>query len=350
MSLLPRPRLYATGLSSLGSFALPLLALLALIASACQPRPAAGGGTLTIYSGRTEALVDPLIQQFARDTGTDVRVRYGDTAELAAAILEEGAASPADVFFAQDAGALGAVASRNLLARLPDPTLNRVDARFRDPQGRWVGVSGRARVIVYNPQRVQESQLPDSVLGLADPAWRGRVGWAPTNGSFQAFVTALRLTEGEEAARRWLEALKANDARRYANNTAIVQAVAAGEVDVGLVNHYYLHAIQKDQGPIAARNYHPRDGKAGAMINVAGVGILSSSKNAETARKFVDFLLSETAQKHFAAQTFEYPLITGVPAPEGVAPLDQIKAPAIDLGSLADLDQTLRLLRETGVL
>jgi iron(III) transport system substrate-binding protein len=325
---------------------------LTLVSAACQSRTGASSApaTLTIYSGRIESLVDPLLQQFARDTGTDIRVRYGDTAELAAAILEEGAGSPADVFFAQDAGALGAVASRNLLTKLPDSILNKVDQRYRSPQGTWVGVSGRARVVVYNPQRVQESQLPDSLLGFTEPAWRNRLGWAPTNGSFQAFVTALRHTEGDDGARRWLEGIKANGTKSYSNNISIVQAVAAGEIDAGFVNHYYLYALQKDQGQINARNYHPRDGKVGAMINVAGAGILASSKNQEPARRFVEYMLSERAQKHFTEQTFEYPLVAGIAPPQGAPPIGEIKTPSIDLGSLGDLDVTLRLLRETGAL
>jgi iron(III) transport system substrate-binding protein len=328
---------------------LTLMAAVALIVSACGPR-GSGGSSLTVYSGRVEPLVGPILERFARETGTDVKVRYGDTAELAAAILEEGNNSPADVYFAQDAGALGAVANRVQLLKLPDATLNKVEARYRSPKGEWVGISGRARVVAYNPQRMQESQLPDSVLGFTDPRWRGRIGWAPSNGSFQAFVTALRHTEGEDATRRWLEGIRANDAKRYSNNIAIVQAVASGEIDVGLVNHYYLFALRKDQGSISAANYHPRDGKVGAMINVAGVGILASSKNQDTARKFVDFLLSEEAQRFFTTETFEYPLIPNVPLPEGAVPLSQIKSPNIDLSSLSDLDDTLRLLRETGVL
>lgn len=323
---------------------------LATALSACQVSTARGGGTLTVYSGRVEALVDPLLRRFGAETATDIKVRYGDTAELAAAILEEGGNSPADVFFAQDAGALGAVAKRGLLVKLPDATLNRVDPKFRSPSGDWVGVSGRARVVAYNPQRVQEPQLPDSVLGFTDPVWLGRMGWAPTNASFQSFVTALRHSEGEAGARRWLEGIKANNAKRYGNNNAIVQAVAAGEIDIGFVNHYYLFAIQKDQGPISVRNYHPRDGQAGAMINVAGAGILSTSKNQETARRLVDYLLSESAQRFFTTETFEYPLIPGVAAPEGAVPITQIKTPNIDLGDLFDLDVTLRMLRDTGVL
>ncbi|MBI4212801.1 MAG: iron ABC transporter substrate-binding protein [Chloroflexi bacterium] len=337
-----------------------LLALLglALLVASCQPAAPGSGpasaagtpGTLTVYSGRTEALVGPLLDRFRRETSIDIRVRYGDSAELAAAILEEGANSPADVFFAQDAGALGAIANRNLLAALPDSTLNKVDPRFRSANRNWVGVSGRARVVVYNPQSVQDQQLPDSVLGLTDPVWRGRVGWAPTNSSFQAFVTALRRTEGEDVARRWLEGMRQNQTKSFANNTAIVQAVASGEIDLGLVNHYYLFAIQKDQGAISARNYHPRDGRAGAMINVAGAGILATSNNQEAARRFLDYLLSPESQTYFTTQTFEYPLLQGLPQPQGAAPIDQIKTPNIDLGSLADLDATLRMLRDVGAL
>lgn len=326
------------------------LTTLAMTASACDRPSTAGGGTLTIYSGRIETLVGPVLNRFANDTGINIRIRYGDTAELAAAILEEGANSPADVFFAQDAGSLGAVAERNLLTPLPDATLNKVDARYRSPQKNWVGVSGRARVVAYNPQRVTEQQLPDSILGFTDPQWRGRIGWAPTNGSFQAFVTALRKTEGEATARQWLEGIRANQPRNFGANIPVVQAVAAGEIDVGFVNHYYLFAMQKDQGPINARNYHPRDGRAGAMINVAGAGILASSKNQDAARRFVDYLLSQDAQRFFTEETFEYPLVAGVAPPQGAVPLSQIRAPEIDLGSLSDLNATLRLLREVGVL
>lgn len=302
-----------------------------------------------MYSGRGESLIGPLIQRFQSDTGITAQVRYGDTAELAAAILEEGRNSPADVFFAQDAGALGAVAQRSIFTPLPNSILDRVELRFRSPKDEWVGVSGRARVVVYN-RSLREQDLPDSILGFTDPGWRGRIGWAPTNGSFQAFVTALRITEGEPAARQWLEGMKANNPKAYANNTAIVNAVAAGEIEVGLVNHYYLHAIQKDQGQIAAKNYHPRDGRAGAMVNVAGVGILATSKNQEGAKQFVEYLLSENSQEYFARETFEYPLVARAPRPSGAAPLEGIRTPNLDLGSLADLDGTLRLLRETGVL
>ncbi|MDP9006655.1 MAG: extracellular solute-binding protein, partial [Actinomycetota bacterium] len=205
--------------------------------SAAAPPP-----QLTIYSGRSEDLVAPLIAQFEGDSGIDVEVRYGDTAQLAGAILEEGENSPADVFFAQDAGALGALSRAGRFRPLDPAILDRVDPQFRSVDGQWVGVSGRARVAVYNTELLSENDLPDSVLELTAPRWAGgRIGWAPTNGSFQAFVTAMRVALGEDGARAWLEGVKANEPKVYENNIAIVEAAGAGEIQVGLVNHYYLH-------------------------------------------------------------------------------------------------------------
>lgn len=345
-------RLMATRLGLLMLGGVLLNAACARPAGSSDGAPAAGAasGPITVYSGRAESLVGPLLERFTKETGIEVRARYGDTAELAAALLEEGKNSPADVFFAQDAGALGALAQKGLFAKLSDNVLNRVESRFRSPQGLWVGASGRARTVVYNTDALGEQDLPDSIFGFTDGKWRGRIGWVPTNGSFQAFVTALRLTEGEPQTTRWLEGIKANSPKGYANNTAAVRAVASREVDVAFVNHYYLYAIQKDQGPIPVRNYHPRDGKAGAMINVAGAGLLTSSKNSAAARQFIDYLLGRSAQEYFVTETFEYPLVAGAGAPAGATPLVQIASPNIDLGNLADLDATLRLLRTTGVL
>ena len=189
-------------------------------------------GPLTVYSGRSESLVGPVLEAFTDETGVEVEVKYADTAELAALLLEEGTRSPADVFFAQDAGALGAVAAAGLLEPVPGDVLARVPAAFRDPDGRWVGVSGRARTVAYTT--AEPVELPASILDFTDPEWSGRIGWAPANGSFQSFVTALRATEGDEAARAWLEGILANDAVDYPSNTAAVEGVAAGEVDVAL--------------------------------------------------------------------------------------------------------------------
>jgi len=309
------------------------------------------GGKLTVYSGRNEQLVAPIIDKFKQASGVDVQVRYGDTAQLAATILEEGNNSPADVFFAQDAGALGALSNRQRLTPLPDALLSKVDPRFRSPKGDWVGVSGRARVIVYNNKELKESDLPDSVLDLTDPKWQGKVGWAPTNASFQSFVTALRTTQGDAAATKWLKDMQANGVRAYANNPAILDAVAKGEIQVGLANHYYLYqqkAKLGDSYPVA--NYSPRGGDIGAMINVAGLGILPTVKNRPAAEALIAFLMSEEAQTYFANQTYEYPLAAGVKPGPTLKPLDQIQTPKLDLSSLADLEGTLKLLRDAGVL
>ncbi len=325
-----------------------LLALLALPALALSAQDSAE--TLVVYSGRTEGLIGPLLERFTAETGVRIEVRYGGTAEMAATILEEGANSPADVFIAQDAGALGALAQAGRLRALPPDILERVEPRFVSPAGLWVGVSGRARVLVYNPELVAADALPASILDLTAPEWAGRVGWAPTNGSFQSHVTALRLLLGEDGARAWLEGMVANGAVPYENNRAIVQAVADGEVPVGLVNHYYLYAMRASNPDLRAANYYFPGGDPGALINIAGAGVLDTSKRPGLAQRFILYLLGAGAQTYFAEQTFEYPLAAGVAASPELLPLASIETPDIDLSDLSDLQTTLDLLRETGAL
>ena len=311
----------------------------------------AGEGEITVYSGRNEELVGPLIEQFEAETGITVNVRYGDTAELAAAIIEEGANTPADVYFSQDAGALGLLAAEGRLQKLPDETLNRVEARFRSPEGLWVGASGRARVVVYSNATLTEEDLPESILGFTDPQWKGRLGWAPSNASFQAFVTALRALQGEERARQWLEGIKANEPKVYDGNTPIVQAVAAGEIDAGFVNHYYLMRQLAEHGQdFAARNHFFKQGDPGSLINVAGAAVLNGTQHQAAAEQFVNYLLSESAQRYFAEQTFEYPLVTGVNPSGDLPALETIETPELDLSNLKDVQGTTTLLQDLGIL
>ncbi|MEE9198361.1 MAG: iron ABC transporter substrate-binding protein [Dehalococcoidia bacterium] len=307
------------------------------------------GGDLTIYSGREESLVGPIIEQFREATGIDVGVKYGSNPGLVATIQEEGDNSPADIFFGSEPGALGALEDR--LTPLPEALLNRVASSFRSRQGKWVGISGRSRVVVYNTDRLTEADLPASILGFTDPQWKGRIGWAPTNGSFQAFVTALRKLEGEEVARQWLEGIRANNPKTYPKNTPIVKAVSEGEIDVGFVNHYYLFRFIAEEGEdFPARNYYPIGGDPGATVLVAGAGILDSAKNRENAERFLEFMLSTEAQQYFTRETFEYPLVEGVEHHALLVPLSQVQVPDIDLSQLSDLEATLKLLRDTGVL
>ena len=311
---------------------------------------AAGTETVTVYSGRGEELVGPLLEQFTEATGIKVEARYGGTAEMANLILTEGENSPADVFFAQDAGALGAVADEGLFAPLPEEILGKVDQRFASPDGEWVGVSGRARVVAYNTENLTEADLPDSIFGFTEPEWEGRIGWAPTNGSFQAFVTALRVVEGEDRAREWLEGIEANDPNVYEGNNPALDAVIAGEVDVAFINHYYLMQRLAEDPDATAANYFLTDGDPGALVNAAGVGILSTAANDESAEALVEYLLSEDAQRYFAEETKEYPLIDGVEPDPNLPPLDEIGTPEIDLSDLSDLEGTLELMQEVGIL
>ena len=321
--------------------------LLAALLAGCGDDDA--GGPVTVYSGREEELVAPLFQRFTEETGIEVEVRYGDSAELAATIAEEGSSSPADVFFAQDPGSLGAVESQ--LAELPGELLGRVDRRFRDADGRWVGTSGRTRVLVYSTEAVEEGELPGSVLDLTEEEWKDRVGIAPTNASFQAFVTGMRLELGDDETRAWLEGLKENGARTYEKNVAIVEAVAAGEVDVGLVNHYYLALVKAEQPDAPIANHLFEAGDAGNLVSVAGAGVLSSSDQSSDGEAFVEFLLSDEGQQFYVdeAEEAEYPLVEGVEPSAGLVPLDEIQGPDVELTSFgAELEATVELLRDTG--
>jgi iron(III) transport system substrate-binding protein len=312
---------------------------------------ASGDGSLTVYSGREEEIVKPLFERFERRSGVDVRVRYGDSAELAAQIAEEGERSRADVFFAQDPGSVGSVALEGLLAPLSERARERVPARFRDPEGRWVGTSGRVRVVAYNTESLNESDLPPSIFGFAEPRWKGKIGFPPTNASFQAFVTAMRLTAGEERARAWLEAIKENDPKLYEKNLQVVEAVGRGEVEVGLVNHYYLFIAKEEDPDLPVENFYPKGRDPGALVSVAAVGVLESTDDRETADRFVEFLLSDEGQRFYSqeAEEAEYPLVEGIEPKRGLPPLESLQGPDVELDRFGnELEKTLELLNEIG--
>lgn len=314
-------------------------------------QPAPGSGRIVVYSGRAERLVKPVLDQFTFLTGIEVSARYGDSAELAATLLEEGDRTRADVFFSQDAGALGALTKAGRFAKLPSATLSRVDARYRADDGTWVGVSGRARVFVYDPRQV--STPPQSIFDLTAPAWRGKIGYVPTNASFQSFVTALRVTIGESAARKWLTDFRANNPVAYPSNGAVVVDVNKGEIALGLVNHYYLYErIAADgRSAVVARNEYPQLGDPGALVNVAGVGVLKRSGTDASALALVDFLLGRDAQTYFADKTFEYPMVPSLAsAVASLPPIQTVQGTKIDLSQLDSLAETLKMLREVRML
>ena len=313
-------------------------------------RPSNEPNTLTVYSGRSQSLVDPILEEFELLTGIPVEVRYASTGEMAATLLEEGDRSPADVFFAQDPGGLGAV--KSLFLTLPDDIYNRSAAWASDPDHKWVGISGRARTVVYSTENTSEDELPDSIWDFTDPMWKGRIGLPPTNGSFHVMVTAMRLDWGEAKTREWLEGIMANEPVFYAKNTPTVAAAGAGEIDVGFVNHYYLHRFLAEEGEgFGARNHYTSASDAGSLVMAAGAGILASTDAQPEAERLLKFLLGVTAQQYFATQTHEYPFNSAVQQSEHLPDLGDISERFdVDLGLLDDLAGTQKLLQEVGAL
>ncbi len=306
-------------------------------------------GSLVIYSGRKESLVGPIISQFADVTGIKVDVKYGKSAALAATLLEEGSKSPADLYYAQDPGALGTVSS--MLGKLPTGTLAQIPAWAKSSNGEWIGVSGRARVLVYSPTRVPAADLPTDIYSLTDPKWKGRLGWAPTNSSLLTMITGMRKEWGDDKTKEWIKGLLANDIKIYPKNTPQVAAVDAGEIDMGLVNHYYLYRFVSEKGEdFKARNYHLPAGGPGSLVMVSGAGILKTAKNKTNAERFVNFMISKVAQQYLASQIYEYPLVDGVKASRLLTPMAEIKKPSINLSDLADLSGTSAILKELGAL
>ena len=343
-----------------------LLGVLALLASACGSDDAGPGDesdpgdtatsvaeladSITVYSGRSEELIAPLLDDFTAATGVEVEARYGDSAELALLLQTEGDSSPADVFISQSPGALSLLAGEDRLVPLDADLVGLVDPGFAASDGTWVGLTGRTRVIVYNSELVDQADLPTSVLDLADPKYAGQVGVAPTNGSFQDFVTAMRAELGDEATAEWLAAMAANDSPNYVKNSPIVEAVGRGEIPMGLVNHYYnLRALEADPS-VPSRNYFLPADDVGSLVIVTGGSVLASSDAVATGEALLTYLLSEEAQRTFVAETQEYPLLPGIAAPEGLPALEGLAVDTIDFDLLGDgLTGTIEMIRDSGI-
>ena len=327
--------------SGLKLASIALAGVLAL--TGCAPEPTEE--TLVVYSGRSEELVNELFEAFTEETGIKIEARYGDSAELAAQILEEGSNIRADVFFSQDAGALGALGNEGVLKTIPAEILELVPEKYRSSEAEWVGVSGRGRVMAYDPAKVTE--LPTSYMQLTDATWKGKIGIAPSNASFQAFVTAIRVLDGEAAAEEFLNGMKEN-AVLFEKNSQILQAVEDGVIELGLINHYYWFELAEETGvtEMTSEVAWFEAGDPGNLINVAGVGVLSDNPSAN---EFAQWLLGDTAQQYFVERTAEYSL-TGIAPMYGIKPMDQIEAPVFDLSDLATLSVTLELIRKAGLL
>ena len=342
-------------------------ALLVVTLSACQQ---GGGNELVVYSGRSKPLVDSLVQVYREQTGVPVSVRYGTDAQLLAALQEEGEQSPADVFWANTAGALTQAGEAGMLVELPSSILERPGS-FVPEDGMWTPLTARFRVLAYNSDRVNPDDLPDSVLDLPSLSqYEGRVGWTPAYSSFQDFITAMRKIHGEDTTRTWINEMQTLDPNGYGSNTPMVQAIAAGEVDIALTNHYYVYRLKyggpegefehpevgkkplvpDEQAPIAM--YHFAPGDVGNLALATGAGQLATSDQPDDVRDFLNFLLSEEAQRFAATRVNEYPVVEGVEVPEYMTPVREMLqiSPSFNYGELSDLDATLRLLRTEGAL
>ncbi len=315
--------------------------------------PAAGGGSFVLYTGRDEELIAPIVDAFTADTGIEVEVRYGNSAEMAAQLLEEGDGTPAHVFLSQEVGAVGALAKADLLGDLPAETVERADERFRPAEGtQWVGVTARARVIAYNPDLLEAAgvDVPTGVTDLTDPAYDGLVAMVPSNAGFQAFVTGYRVSQGEDAARQWLEAMIANGAdTSFESNGDVLEAVNNGDVAIGLINHYYW-ARHENRDSLTAQLVFPAGDDPGGLVNATAVAVTPAGAENEAALAFVDYLLSDEGQQSFVTETWEYPVVDGVADPEGIPALDELEGPALDLADLDSLEATQALLTELGLL
>lgn len=338
--------------------ALAIFAALAVLAGCGFSTEDSGGGSndpdvegITLYSGRIPAAIGPAVDSYEAEAGRDVKVRFAETADLAATLVEEGDASPADVFFAQEPGAIAAVAEAGLLAKLPQDILDRVPARYRDPEGRWVGITGRARVIAYNKDVVEESELPPSPFGLTAPKWKDRVGWSPASSSMQEYVTALRARYGDERTSQWLGEMVDDGAVSFPDNVTIRDAIAKGEIDVGLINHYYVaQAIAEESPGYPVAVYFPPGG-LGSLMLLTSVGVLESSDRKPEAFAFVRSLLSPKTQQFFTSSSKEYPLAKGVqPDPSLKVPVNEIPVSDSSLVDLKEIQGTIELMQESGAL
>ena len=315
--------------------------------------PAVGSGeTITVYSGQHDQTVSLLVKDFEKRTDVKVSVRSGDEAELANQILQEGSGSPADVFFAENPPALEALRGKGLLSALPATVLRVVPKRYSSPQGNWLGVSARSVALSYNVGQVPAKTLPKSVLDLASSAWKGRVGFAPTETDFQPVVTAVIRLKGSVAARRWLEGIRANG-KVYPDNEALVAAVNDGRVGVGLLDHYYWYRFRDEvsQAKTKSRLHYFRAGDPGALVDVSGVAVLQSSSRKASANRFLAYLVSPAGQRIIAtSESYEYPLRPGIGNPRLTYPLSALRPPRLSMTALGDGRETLALLQDVGLL
>jgi iron(III) transport system substrate-binding protein len=308
--------------------------------------------TLTLYNGQHEQTTSLLVSAFEKQTGIKVKVRSGDEAELGNQIEQEGANSPADVFYTENTPVLEALREKGLLANVSQSTLSAVPSRYDSNHGVWLGVSARASVLVYNTQQVNAAQLPGSILELAQPKWKGKLGYAPSETDFQPLVTAIIKLDGTPAAERWLEGLKANG-KIYPDNETVVTQVNNGESAVGPINHYYWYRLRDEvgKGNLHSALHHYNSGDPGDLVNVSGAAVLKSSSHQAAAQAFLAFLVSQKGQEVLAhSHSYEYPLRPGVKPAAVLPPFSSLHPTALTPAELGDGSEALELEQKLGLL
>jgi iron(III) transport system substrate-binding protein len=313
----------------------------------------AHAASITLYSAQHEQVVNMLAKDFENQTGISVKIRTGEGPALAAQLVAEGAATPADVYFTENSPELMLLEEKGLLGKVDASTLAAIPARFNSPSGDWVGVTARENVLAYNTTKIQPTQLPQSLFDLAKPEWKGKVGIAPSDGDFLPLVSAVIALKGEAATLDWLKGLKTNS-QIFDDDEGVVAAVNRGAVQTGIINNYYWARLHAEIGDKATRSaiYHFDHGDAGALVNVSGAAVLKSAHNVDGAQKFLAYLVSERAQKLMADShvDFEYPLHAGVAPDPILKPFADLTPPTLTLQQLGDDSQAGKLLRQAGLL
>ncbi len=317
---------------------------LGLLASSVHAEPV----TLTLYNGQHEATGRAVAEAFQAKTGIKVLIRKGGGGQLANQIAEEGARSPADVIYTEEAPPLVKLASAGLLAKVDADTLAQVDPSFSDSQGQWLGITSRVRVLAYNPKLVSEAELPKSVLDVAAPEWAGKIAFVPSSGEFLGQTAAVIRLNGREAAEEWLTGLKAFGAT-YTNNVVAMKAVENGEIGAALINSYYWMALKKEKGELNSKLHYFADGDAGGLASVSGAAVVKASKHPKEAQQFLAFMVSEEGQRAILSQSAEYPVNKAVPADPLLKPYDQLKPPALSAAEIGLAEDALELQREVGL-
>jgi iron(III) transport system substrate-binding protein len=332
--------------------ALGVCVVLGALVTGCGGGSSSSSDTLTLYSAQHDQMTDALVKGFEQQTGATVKVRSGEDEGLANQVVQEGSASPADVLLTENTPPLELLAEKGLLAKIDSSTLSQVPAQYSSPDGDWVGVAARETVLIYNPDLVPQSELPKSILDLAQPQWKGKLAIAPSEPDFVPIVSAITKLDGADAAKSWLEGFAAN-AKRYNDNEGIVAAVDDGQVAAGIVNHYYWFEAVAEQGKekVPSRLYYFGNKDPGALVNISGAGVLESSKNQDLAQKFVAYMVSKEGQSAMThSGDWQYPLNAHVAAPPGVKPFNELDPPDVTPADLGDGSEPLQLMQQAGLL